>query len=512
MSASEPKHSSWSLPPIAEAAVRPANATASIAPILRAVALGGAAQLGAKVLDLALNVVAGLAIIRYLGPSGYGDYVFVFSFAILVGLLSDFGITKVAAREMARDAAAAPAVLGTAIAARVGLAGAAWLLAQLILLALNTRPQVRTAVAIASVLFITDALRSVVVVFQVKLAMQYDALVGLFDQAVNTAIVLWMISRGVGLLALVAAPALSGLAALVLAIVIARGRFQLRLQLDWRRVPALLGESLPVGLALLMAAAYLKLDSVLLALLRSPREVGLYGAAYRPVEYLLVASTVIMTTLFPLLARWYRTDHRRFRLVYQRGAEILLALGIPIAVVAALMASPILTALYAPAFVAAALPFQLLTLALVLMMLNGWQAFALLAGGRQRVALAYDAAALALNIVLNLILIVAFGYIGAALAALSTAVFITICSTVAVTRCVGATPDIRRVSRLVLANAAVALSIWGLTWLAAPWWSVLPLVGSSYPAWLLLFRVTSLNELRMLLPRASIAGAAAWGA
>ena len=56
----------------------------------RSVAVSVAAQLAAKAVNFGLNVVVGLALIRYFGPAAYGDYVFVISLCALLGLLSDF--------------------------------------------------------------------------------------------------------------------------------------------------------------------------------------------------------------------------------------------------------------------------------------------------------------------------------------------------------------------------------------------------------------------------------------
>src|SRR6266542_6883601 len=145
--------------------------------MVRAVTLSAGTQIAAKAVHLGLNVVASLALIRYFGPASYGDYVFVFSFATLLGLVSDMGIAKVAVRGMARDERQTPGLLVTTIVARLCLAAFAAVGAQLVLVAMGARPEIHAAVAIASLLFVTDALLSVAALFQVRIALQYDALV-----------------------------------------------------------------------------------------------------------------------------------------------------------------------------------------------------------------------------------------------------------------------------------------------------------------------------------------------
>ncbi len=486
------------------AAQRAATAGAA----LRALAFSSMAQAGAKVLHLGLNVVASLALIRYLGPAGYGDYVFVFSFTALVGLLSDFGLSNVAVREMSRQPGAERAILGTAVGGRLGLAAFSWALAQALLFVMGVRADLKLAIAVTSLLFVTDALLSVVVLFQVRLAMQYEALVSLVIQALDTLLILWLISRSAGLLAIVAIPVCTTLIGIPLAWAIGRARFGMSLRFEIGRLPGLLTEALPVGLALLVAVTYLKLDSVLLALLRSPREVGLYGAAYKPVEYLLLASAVLINPMFPLLSRW-RLDRERFQALYRRGSEALLAFVLPIPVVLTFVATPLLLTVYTPPFAPAAVPMRILSVALVFMVVNSWQGFVLLSRGRQRVTLAYDAAGLVLNVILNLALIRLWGYLGAAVAALLTSIFIAGCAVSAVARVLGATADYARLPRVVLSNVALAATFWLLALAGAPWWVALPIAGLGYPAWLLLFQVTNLAELRLLLPNRESPGGAA---
>lgn len=477
------------------------HATTSMEMRARAVAAGAGAQVAGKGVHFLLNVVATLAVIRHLGTGGYGDYVFAITFATLVGLISDLGISKVAARDMSVPGTPPDDVLGTAIACRLALAVLCWLLAQGILFVLATSWAVHVAVAVASLLFVGDALLSVVVVFQVRLAMQYDAVVSVIGQTVDTGLILLLVHGGAGLIALLAAPVAGTAVGIAVAIAITRRAFRARPRFRLELVPRLLIESLPIGLALLLAATYLKVDAVIIAVLRSSREVAIYGAAYRPIEYSLLAATLLIAVMFPLLARAWVSDRAEFKSVYQRGGEFLLAMVLPIPAVLIVIGKPLVENVYAPAFAATALPLAVLGPALVLMVVNAWQAFCLLAGGRQRIALAYDAAALVVNLALNLILVPRLGYMGAAVAAGATAVFVTACAGTAVRRLLGVSLDTGRVARLLVAGFGFAGVLWLLVAAGIAWWAAPIIAATSYPLWLLGLRLTSLGEVIRLLPR-----------
>jgi O-antigen/teichoic acid export membrane protein len=477
--------------------------------LTRAIALSASAQTVAKVVNLGLNIVVSLALIRYFGPSGYGDYVFVFSFVTLFGLISDLGLTKIAVRDISKDESASRAILGTAIWLRLALAVVAAVAAQVLLALLAMRVQIRLAAGIASLLFVTDALVSVVVLFQVRVAMQYQAVVDLVVQGVDTVLILALIGLHAGLLPLVAAPVASGAVGVIVAVIIAKTRFGLRLTFDAGRIRPLIVESLPVGLNFMVSIVFLKLDSVLLGFFRPSSEVGIYGAAYKPIEYVLLTSVILVYTLFPLLSRFQGSDPARFNLVYRRGTEAILAYALPVPVLLAIVAPAMVKAVYAPAFGPSALPLQILGVAVVFMIFSAWQGYVLLAGGRQRVMLAYNAVGMCVNAVLNVVLIIRFGYLGAAASALVSSAFVAACALVAPARLMGSAPDVRRLPRVLLANVALGLSLALLMYVGAPWWIALAGAGVAYPVWLLLFRVTSRGEIRMFLPQRSGAVATA---
>lgn len=479
--------------------------------VVRAVSLSVGVQIAARVVHLGLNALVTVAVIRYLGPVSYGDYVFAFSFSTLIGALSELGLSRIAVREMAKDEAAAPAILGTTIAARLGLAVLCGLLAQAILVVMGARPLIHVAVGVASLLLITEALLSVSAVFQVRLAMQYDALVELLTQSFKVAVLLFLISRSAGLLVLIAGWVVSGAAGVIVANLLARRVFHMRLRVEPRRLPGLLKEALPFGVAVLLAVTYLKIDSVLIAVMRNPIEVGLYGAAYKPVEYLLLASAVLTYPLFPLLVRWQRVNPERYLVVYRRGMEILMAYGLPVCVAFLLLAEPLVRAAYGDDFAASALPLRLLGVALVFLLFHVWQGHVLLAAGRQDIPLAYNIIGLGFNVVLNIVLIARFGYVGAAVAALATSVLIAACAGIASRVLLDVTLGYDRLLRLLFANGALAATMGGALALHVHWLSAGILGFAAYPFFLLLFRVTSLAELRFMLPtrQVAIAGAGA---
>ena len=451
----------------------------------RGVAASSVGQAGARVIHLVLNVVSTLAIIRALPPGDYGAYVLVLTTTMLVGLLADYGLSKLAVREIAQhpdDPRAEAEVLGTVVLTRLGLAVVAVGATQAVLAVLGAPGEVHLAALVLSAVYFGEALFDpLMVVFHVRLRQEWEAGIRVVMEAVETALVLWLLATGAGLVALFAAPVVGMAVGVALAVTVTRRRFHTRLRPSPRLVPHLLREGLPLGPALVLGVITLKLDGLMLAGLRTSREVGLYGSAFQPIEYTFLAAGVVIGVAFPLLAAAHPADPARFGTIYRRVTEVLVGTMVLAPVALAFVGEPLLVAVYGADYAEAAVPLRLLAVTLVLMVVNAWQAFVLLSVGRQGVTLAYNAAAVALAVALNLALIPAHGMAGAAVATILDAVAVLGLSTWACVRFAGVRLDAGPLVRIGVAAAGTAAVLAGLAWLGAPWGALLVAALVAYP-------------------------------
>jgi O-antigen/teichoic acid export membrane protein len=466
-------------------------------PVARSVALSAGALLAARAVQFFLNLVVTIALIRYLGPSAYGDYVFVLSFIGALVVLSDFGLIKVAVREIAHGTAKEPEVVGTAIASRLVLGALLAVVVQVALVVMGARDEIRVAMAVASTWFVTEALLTIVVFFQVRIAMQFEALMSLVAYGVQTVGALWLISHGGTMTEIVVLPAVGGLVAAILGASIARARYDATLRLDLGLAPRLVLAGIPVGITVALAFVNFKLDGVMLGIMATPDQVGLYGAASKPIEYLTIASAVVLNSAFPLLARWHHEDRDLFVRAYDGVVRLLLAVAMPIPIALAFLAGPLIGALFPPEFAGSAVALQLLGIAFGFMLITAWHSFVLLAAGRQRLTLVYDAAALAVSIVLNLILIPRMGYLGTAWAAVGTSAVASAWAAIAASS-IGARIDRAPLVRIAVASSAFGVALWALLAGGVASLAAAPAAFLAYAGVLLLFRVIDWDQYRSL--------------
>ena len=162
-----------------------------------------------------------------------------------------------------------------------------------------------------------------------------------------------------------------------------------------------------------------QIDIILLGILASAREAGLFAAAWRLASLVIFLLAGLTTVGGPLVSSAY---HRGDREELLRVAAIVSRLGFAFAVLAALALAafgPWLLLIFGAEFIAAYPALLVLLLGGLANAFTGIVAYLMTMTGHERPALVMFVGALALSLLLNLILIPRFGAIGAAVSSSS---------------------------------------------------------------------------------------------
>ena len=383
-----------------------------------------AAELGARRLSGAIGLKLGaeglgrvaqfgtLALAaRTLGLADFGRYGLALTVGFLLAQLADFGLHLNVTRRLSRADQDASAFVGRALTTKLGLLAVLTGLAGLLAIVFGGSA-VRPFWGLVESALLYSVAEFAFAVLRARRQLPLEAgLVILHRVSLLLGAGLTFLS-GAGLVGLTAAHLVAG--GLVaaggwrVAGLKAVGRF------DWR----LLKASLPIGLAIFLSLLAFKVDVPLLQWLNGRAdEVGLYNAAYRLFEPVLLFPAAIMAGLFPGLARagQVRADagfrRQTGRLLAGLGGAGLMA-GAGLAVVAPWL----VTFLYGGPYAPAGPTLQLLAVAVPFLFVNSGLTHLLLAVDRERYNLYFFGASLALNVGLNWLLIPALARDGAALA------------------------------------------------------------------------------------------------
>lgn len=370
-----------------------------------------AARIGAQALALFTLLLA-----RKLGSAGFGEYVFFTTVVFVANVLTTCGTDMYFIREIAArdDLARLPAALWIQLALSVFAAAAIGLFSPLLP---GQRADALLALQIYGLSLIPMAFYSVfTIALRGKQRMVGYAFINLVGALLQALVVLLFIVSFDGLVTL----ALLLLAAQVIVALLA-GALCLRQidgfgrgwQFSWLDVRSVFMASAALGLLGLLTMLYQKAGVLLLSLLGGAALTGLYASALRVLDASKLIHFAALTALYPLMAQ---ASAARILSLAWKG---LLALALVLAVGLALLAQPIVSLLFGPAFAPAAPILRILAWTLIPYTVSAYLSLAFVASHRARiVGWALTVSTLSLGF-FSLCWIPAYGLAGAASAALS---------------------------------------------------------------------------------------------
>jgi O-antigen/teichoic acid export membrane protein len=380
-------------------------------------------QIFSKILTSLIGLLTRKLLTNYLGPAGFGDYVFALTYSSLFGSIADWGTLVIGVREASKNPRSRPAIFGASLIARLILSLIAFLAAIIVFPLLGIRDLPFPVIVLSGVLIIVFALKaSFGIIFETLLRMDRWLLVevsaSIFTLILFLFTVLFHGSLIFFFISLLIATLLSCLGALWLS----RKLTPISLTFSPSVIKKLLIEALPMGVALIMFTVYNRIDTIILRHYRSPSEVGFYGLAYFIYENIILVAAYVINSAFPLLSRTGSDlgERDNYRRIYQKTFDLLLVLGIG-AVVTTYLLSPFLVRIISsPEFIYSSTLLQILSFSLLFAFLNHATGFGLIALGKQRPYTIATLTALFFNISLNLIFVPRYGAIACAIITIGT--------------------------------------------------------------------------------------------
>jgi O-antigen/teichoic acid export membrane protein len=237
------------------------------------------------------------------------------------------------------------------------------------------------------------------------------------------AVALVTVSGG-GLLAACAAVTAGTAAQFVFSLGLSRRFERFRPRLEAALARDMLRESGVISIVTLLGLVHFKVDTLLLSVLRSAADVGIYGVAYKVHEVLITFPGLFVGLLYPVFARLTREDPVRLVKVFQRAFDVLLVTSLGAALLVFVLAPDLSAVLGAPQ---ASTAMRILALALPPVFLGLGLTHLLLAEARQRWLVPLYAFLAIANIGLNAIVIPRWSYDGAAAVTVATESLALVC-------------------------------------------------------------------------------------
>lgn len=370
------------------------------------------ADIGSKLATAALYLI----VARKTGASQFGIFAFAISFAGIAVTLGQFGQEFVLVREVARDRRRLDEYYSSVLLSRVTMAVPPLLIALAVVSLGGMSAHTRLVILLMGVGFIGDSLVQVSFsVFQALERVNFIPPVLITQRWLTTIVAVVLLYRGDGIVGVAAVYcAGTGLAACLAAWVLYTKVARPRLKLNVRAALDVTRAGVPIGLGVLAVTLLARIDMTMLAAFKPSAQVGQYGAAYRLLETTAFVTWSLSVATLPAMARLSPTTTPPVGAVYQRALKLVLAITLPTALGAAILAAPIVALLYGSQYHQAAGALVLLAPTITLAPVSALSSQLLYAQDVKRVVpLTYFLVFLE-NAVVNLILIPRYSLDGAA--------------------------------------------------------------------------------------------------
>jgi len=362
-----------------------------------------------------LKLILIIYVARILGATEYGKFTFALAFVGLFAVFSDFGVSQITTRELAREKEKEkefPDILSLKILLGLGSLG-------LILIGsffITPDLTLREIIWILGVYTIISGFSGIIFAFfRARQKMEYESWTKILQALVIT---------GAGFFILFNCPSAQNLSfgylfagSVALTSILSFFHFKVwRLKLGfnkdvWRNV---LSMSWPLALAGIFGTIYNQTDSVMMGYWGQITQTGWYNAAYKIVGVTLIPAGLIGTSFYPVLSKFFKESKEKLQNAWDYYMESMVFLGIPIVVGGIALAPRIIDWIYDPSYFPSIFAFQILIIMAGISFLCQPLSQALVVSNQQKNLFWITLSGAIVNVILNLILIPKYSLYGAA--------------------------------------------------------------------------------------------------
>ena len=369
-----------------------------------------------------------ILIARYLGAHNYGILGFATSLTGILAITVDFGISTHIVRHIATDNDSAPKYLGNAFPLKSIFAVSSFIITLIILLIMKCDELTITITLLFTLEMIIKSFIGLMNGgFQAFEEGKYQGIGNTLLNVILLIFILLAIFGDFGLLGITIAYLISNSIALIYVYTtFTRHVTKPHFELDKAFCKKITMYSLPFALASVLYSIYFSIDVIMLENIIGNTATGIYNASYKLINVITLLYTAYTAVIFPVMSKFFKNDEKLLDISYEKSIKYLMLIMIPLAMSMMIYSTDIILLIYGSEYIDSASTLSILIWTVCLLFVASPGNILLEASHREVTVTKIYAMAAVFNIVLNLILIPKFSYIGAAIATVVTDIFIVI--------------------------------------------------------------------------------------
>jgi len=370
----------------------------------------------------ALNFMLFAYIARVLGKDGLGVYSFVITYCLIFQSISTMGINLFIPRDVARDQTQANKYLiHTGL---IEIAASSCFIILMLAIAYLMHHSNETMLLVVIIAFslvpfsLSTVCESIFIAFQ---RAKYIAYVKIIEGLVRVLLSFAMLLLGYGVRELIMIIAATSFIAMICNIYfLIKYVITPRWELDANMWGYFIKTAIVFGLIDALSVIHLKIDIVMISVMKSMSDVGIYNAACRIIDIFLLVLGSLFIVLIPAISN---LDRDRLDRICHIALKYLLTIFLPIGFAISLLSGKLIIMIYGDQFVASINVLRIIVWLLIPLCFGGIFGRVLHASNNQKLDLWAVLSCTMFNIILNLLLIPKYSYIGASIASVSSLFF-----------------------------------------------------------------------------------------
>ncbi len=377
------------------------------------------------IFDKIISFLLVIIITRYLGSVGFGKYSFAFAFIGMFTMLSHMGLTTYILREISRDRSQTKKLVNNTLTLKLSILVGVYIIA-----IITTKYWPKTNEIILAILLVmvheffgifNTLVRTIFNAYEKNQFVFYGTII---EKILALPLSFYVLSQSYGLYGLLIALILARFVASVFYYIVAQKKFvRLSFSIDLKFWGVLLKNSLPFWFTMIFRRIYYSTDTIMLTAMKNYAVTGWYNAASTLIGALTFIPTVIIKSTFPAMSRLHHTNSKDLlKLLYKKSFYYLFSIALPISIGISLLAQRLILFIYKEQFIQSGIVLMILSWALIFIFATNIIGYLLNSINKQHLFTISAGVCAVSNVVINLILIPKFSYIGASIATVITQV------------------------------------------------------------------------------------------
>jgi len=365
---------------------------------------------------------------RYLGKDNFGNFTLSIAYLSFFTIFADLGLQLTMPRDLSKRGLYSDDVYSTYLFLKILLTLLFILLSNICIIFFPYSHTLKFGIFLASFGVGLGLLNNTgTTILQSKLRLDLVTLIDVFVKVITVGFIGIFIYLKLGLNSILLTILIGNFFGSIFTLLLLKKFIRIKLIFDICQAKKLIKKSLPVSLISLFTILYFKIDTIILSIIKSPSDVGIYGLSYKVLENILIFWGFYIASIYPLLSSLLsQSKIKQAKKVWTHSIMIALLSSLLIFFISYVFSGEIIYILGGRDFQPSNGVLKILLLALPMFFINNLFYHLFLVNEKIKVIFTIIISTLVINIFLNIIFIPKYSYNAAAVNTVVTEFFLFI--------------------------------------------------------------------------------------